>query len=44
MVWDLVLRRNPYEAEDLDLLREAESMWRSQGLTPSVNRIAPVVA
>jgi hypothetical protein len=44
VVWDLVLRRNPYEAEDLDLLREAESIWRSQGLTPrSVNRIAPVV-
>ena len=44
VVWDLVLRRNPYEAEDLDLLREAESIWRSQALTArSVNRIAPVV-
>jgi len=44
VVWDLVLRRNPYEAEDLDLLREAESIWRSQALTArSVSRMAPVV-
>jgi hypothetical protein len=44
VVWDLVLRRNPYVAEDLELLRQAESLWREQGSTQQfVDRMAPVV-
>lgn len=40
-VWDLVLRRNPYEAEDLALLRQTESLWRSRRPSPRVMNPPP---